>query len=98
MGEMLKADFDALRRLAQDLSSKADAIAYIPMPGLEQVVMPDTDLGEVATDVAQKFSAAFGRQADSLRAMSDAAGTSADDYEAVEQAFTDQLNKLRAEL
>lgn len=95
---MLAADFDALRRMAQDLSSKADAIAHISMPGLGQVVMPDTDLGEIATDVAQKFAATFGRQADSLRAMSDAAGTSANDYEAVEQTFTDQLNKLRAEL
>ncbi|WP_433661366.1 hypothetical protein ACQPW1_21700 [Nocardia sp. CA-128927] len=95
---MLQADLDALRQLAQDLSGKADAIAHIPMPGLTQVVMPDSGLGEVATDVAQKFTATFGRQADSLRAMSDAAATSATDYETVEQAFTDQLNKLRAEL
>lgn len=95
---MLKADLDALRQLAQDLSGKADAIAQIAMPGLSQVMMPDTDLGEIATDVAQKFSATFGRQADNLRAMSEAAGTSANDYEAVEQTFTDQLSKLRAEL
>ncbi len=97
MGEIVKADLDALRALSTTLSTHAGTIDGIIGPiktSVEAVVMPDAGLDETLANINAKLGTNIGEHATNVRNLSTGAATAANTYEAVDGVFKAQLDTL----
>lgn len=93
MGPVLEADADALRRLGTAFGTTADAIAGLRTP--DPIVMPDSAILTASVGASTVVGIVYGRIADRIRRMSDAATTDATSYEDTDQVFRDELQRYR---
>lgn len=96
MGEILRADFDALRIMAAGVRGQADAISGIdPVDLIAKVVqaMPDSAIGVAAAGVGEPLVSSLRQMADRLRALSALAEHGVRTYEDVDTAFQGELEK-----
>ncbi|APE37415.1 hypothetical protein BOX37_29705 [Nocardia mangyaensis] len=101
MGDLVKADLDALRALSGTLNVEADSIGTIMGPvssGLEAVVMPGAGIDELLGRINEKLGANITEHETNVRQMSQGAATAANSYEEVDTVFKGQLDGLRSEV
>lgn len=98
LGDLVKADLDALRALSGTLNGEADGIGTLMGPvsgGLEAVVMPDAGIDEILSRINEKLGANIAEHETNVRQMSQGAATAANSYEEVDTVFKGQLDGLR---
>lgn len=89
MGEILETDVNALRALGQELKTTAGTIGDIRHTAT--VTMPGSPVAEAAEQCSVAAVTAYQFVGHTISEMADATKTAAATYEAVDQAFTDQL-------
>ncbi|MFB8282851.1 hypothetical protein [Nocardia colli] len=92
MGDILKADLDALRGLGKALTGRATTIAGIKID--EQTTMPDSPVQRAMASVGPAALAAFGAVGSNLEHMAAVTGSGVKAYSDVEQFFVEQFGKL----
>jgi hypothetical protein len=97
VGEMLKADLDAIRSLGAQLKVTADEVAQVAAPvsgSADAVVMPDAGIDDLLGRLTAAFETTVAEHSSEALALAGGATTSAATYEAVEDAFSRQLGSL----
>lgn len=92
-----KVDADALRAMGQTLTTEADGIGALDVaPPLANgaAAMPASALGPTLTAAGDAIKKAYKDVSDQLRRMGSAAAANANDYEAADRAFKEQLTAL----
>lgn len=95
MGEMLRADLDALRVMAAGVRGEAGAISGIDPVDLCAIVgraMPNSAIGSAAVGVGEPLLSALRGMAGRLRDLAETAEDGATTYENADEAFTEQLD------
>lgn len=101
MGDMLRADLEALRSMAADLRGQADVIAGIdPIDLIAKVgrAMPNSAVGAAATGAAAPLSDAWHTMAARLHTLADTADHGVTTYESADQALETQLDNYLHDL
>ncbi|UFS96937.1 hypothetical protein [Nocardia huaxiensis] len=95
MGDMLRADIEALRTLATGLRAQSGAINGIdPVDLIAQAgqAMPNSATGSAAVDVTAPLLTVLRRMADELNTLAATTDQGATTYEATDQALANQLD------
>ncbi|MFD9678381.1 hypothetical protein ACFWAD_00800 [Rhodococcus sp. NPDC059969] len=97
--EVLQADVESLRVLANAARDQSAVIAGIDVSGIladAAAAMPDSASGLAAARAGDPITAGYRATSEMLTSMADAAQFSANDYEAVEVAFRNRLAAYQA--
>ena len=92
--EVLQADVESLRALAEAVREQGTAIAGIDVSGIlaeAAAAMPDSASGPAAARAGDPITAGYRATSEMLTSMADAAQSSASSYDAVEDAFRSRL-------
>ncbi|MBL1078957.1 hypothetical protein JK358_31590 [Nocardia sp. 2] len=95
MGEMLRADIEALRVMAAGVRVQAEAINGMdPVDLIAKVgrAMPNSATGSAAVDVSAPLLTALRRMAAELTTLADTTDRGATTYEETDRALSDQLD------
>ncbi|NLE78447.1 MAG: hypothetical protein GX610_02525 [Rhodococcus sp.] len=96
MGELLKADADALRVLGGTLSTVADSIAGIGITAT--VTMPGSPVAAATEQSTRAVLDAYGHIEANVREMSTTCESAATNYESVDSSFADQMRSYEGGL
>ncbi|NLU83031.1 hypothetical protein [Rhodococcus sp. HNM0569] len=96
MGDLLKADADALRTLAGTLSGVSDTIEGIAVTAT--VTMPGSPIAPATEQSTTAVLDAYRHIGASIRQMSTACDATASSYESVDSAFAGQLHSYESGL
>lgn len=97
--EILQADAELLRALAEAVRDQSAVIAGIDVSGIladAAAAMPGSASGPAAARAGHPISAGYRATSEILASMADAAQSSANDYDAVEVAFRNRLSTYQA--
>ncbi|GGK38587.1 hypothetical protein [Nocardia camponoti] len=96
MGEILRADAEALRTMAGAVRGEAGKIGKpSPAEAISAVAagMPNSVIGAAAAGAGEPIMSSFLRMAAQLNSLADAATSSATSYEDMDAAFKAQLER-----
>ncbi|NNH75776.1 hypothetical protein HLB23_39005 [Nocardia uniformis] len=96
MGEILRADLEALRVMAAGVRGEAGTISGIDPVDLVASVgraMPNSAIGSAAVGVGEPLLSALHGMAERLRGMAEAAENGATTYENADRVFAEQLER-----
>jgi hypothetical protein len=97
VGELVKADLDALRALAGRLATEAEGIDTIVTEvgaGIAGVVMPSAGLDDFLSRISEKLGTNITEHATNVRQLGQGAANAANTYEDVDAVFSGQLGAL----
>lgn len=99
--EVVQADTESLRALAEAVRDQSAVIAGIDVSGIladAAAAMPDSASGQAAAGAGAPIAAGYRATSEMLASMADTAQSSASSYDAVEVAFRNQLANFQAAL
>lgn len=97
--EVLQADAESLRALADAVRNQGAVIAGIDVSGIladAAAAMPDSASGPAAARAGDPITTGYRATSEMLTSMADAAQSSASSYDAVEVAFRNRLAAYQA--